>query len=166
MSEKIALYAGSFDPITNGHLEIIKRAAQIFDKVIVAVMTNTSKHYLFSYEEKQALILNQVQELKNVEVIDGKNKLTVDLAKELDVHVLVRSMRNTNDFIYESGVEQINRLQADDIETVFLLSDPQYSNVSSSMIKEVASFGGDISKLVDPEVAKKLIEKLSKNPLS
>lgn len=156
MTEKIALYAGSFDPITNGHLDIIQRSAKIFDKVIVAVMTNTSKKYMFSYDEKKNMIDHQISELSNVEVINGADKLTVDLAKELNANVLVRSMRNTDDFIYESGVSQINQLQNNSIETLYLLSNPKYSNISSSMIKEVITFGGNVSELVSSEVEKKL----------
>ncbi|GKQ42815.1 phosphopantetheine adenylyltransferase [Companilactobacillus sp. RD055328] len=160
MTKKIALYAGSFDPITNGHYDIVLRAAQIFDEVIVAVMTNTSKNYMFSYEEKEKMINQQFEKLDNVSVVDGENKLTVDLAKELKANVLVRSMRNTNDFIYESGVSQINHLQDNNIETLYLLSDPKYANISSSMIKEIITFGGNVSQLVAPEVEKLLKNKI------
>ncbi|MGR3741920.1 pantetheine-phosphate adenylyltransferase [Companilactobacillus sp. DQM5] len=160
MPEKVALYAGSFDPITNGHLDIIRRASKVFDKVIIAVMTNTTKKYLFTYGEKEDLINSQVANLPNVKVIDGKNRLTVDLANELKVDVLIRSMRNTNDFIYESGVSQINHLQDRNIETLYLLSDPKYANISSSMIKEIITFGGNVSQLVAPEVENKLKQKI------
>lgn len=162
MSDKIGLYAGSFDPITNGHVDIIRRAAKLFDKLIVAPMTNTSKKYLFSYNEKKTFIEEETKDLKNVIVVDGKDQLTTDLAKKYGATFLIRSMRNADDFGYESGVSSINKALDDDIETIFLISDSKYSTISSSMIKEVAKFNGDITKFVSKHVASELTKRLQK----
>lgn len=162
MSQRIGLYAGSFDPITNGHVDIIRRAAKIFDKLVVAPMTNTSKKYLFTYEEKKQFIEEETADLDNVVVIDGEDKLTTVLAKEQGAHFLVRSMRNADDFGYESGVSSINSAIDDDIETIFFISDSKYSTISSSMIKEVAKFNGDITKFVSQHVAVELTKRVQK----
>ena len=113
MSQRIGLYAGSFDPITNGHLDIIRRASKLFDKLYVAPMTNTSKKYLFSYQEKKSFIEAEIKDLSNVSVVDGKSELSTNLARQLGAGFMVRSMRNPDDFGYESGVaseEQYNHL--------------------------------------------------------
>ena len=163
MSEKIGLYAGSFDPITNGHLDIIRRASKLFDKLYVAPMTNTSKEYLFTYTEKKQFIEDQITDLSNVTVIDGKGELSTKLAHQLGAHFMVRSMRNPDDFGYESGVASINRVLDKNIETIFLLANDRYATISSSMMKEVAKFGGDISEFVPPTVAQALIKKLRRD---
>lgn len=163
MSEKIGLYAGSFDPITNGHLDIIRRASKLFDKLYVAPMTNTSKEYLFTYIEKKQFIEDQITDLSNVTVIDGKGELSTKLAHQLGAHFMVRSMRNPDDFGYESGVASINRVLDKNIETIFLLANDRYATISSSMMKEVAKFGGDISEFVPPTVAQALIKKLRRD---
>lgn len=163
MSQKIGLFVGSFDPITYGHLDIIHRAAKLFDKLYVAPMTNTSKKYLFTYEEKKAFIEKEITDLDNVEVVDAKGELTVKLAEKLGVNFLVRSMRTADDFKYESGVAAINQILDKKIETIFLLANSKYATISSSMMKEVASFGGDISGFVPPAVAQALIEKYRKD---
>ncbi|WP_129044854.1 pantetheine-phosphate adenylyltransferase [Companilactobacillus metriopterae] len=160
MTDKIAIYAGSFDPVTNGHIEIIKRSAKMFDKLIVATMTNTSKKYMFSYEEKKSFIQDEIKNISNVEVVDGKSQLTTELAKEYKAQFLVRSMRNSDDFGYESGISSVNKILDPDIETVFLIADQKYANISSSMIKEVALFGADISELVPTKVAEQIKIKL------
>lgn len=162
MSQRIGLYAGSFDPITNGHIDIIRRSAKIFDKLYVAPLTNTSKNYMFTYEEKKRFIENEIADLKNVEVIDGKEELSTRLAQSVGAKFLVRSMRNPDDFGYESGVASINKVLDKNIETIFLLANGKYATISSSMMKEVAKFGGDISEFVPSSVAKALIKKLRK----
>ncbi|WP_119326898.1 pantetheine-phosphate adenylyltransferase [Companilactobacillus musae] len=162
MSEKIGLYAGSFDPITNGHLNIVRRASKLFDKLYVAPMTNTSKNYMFTYQEKKNFIEAEITDLTNVEVIDSQGKLSTQLAQQLNAGFLVRSMRNPDDFGYESGVASINKVLDKNIETVFLLANDKYATISSSMMKEVAKFGGDISEFVPPAVAQALIKKLRK----
>jgi len=163
MSQKVGLYAGSFDPITNGHLDIIRRSSKLFDKLYVAPMTNTSKKYLFSYEEKKSFIEAEISDLKNVTVVDGKGELSTKLAQQLGAGFMVRSMRNPDDFGYESGVASINKVLNKNIETIFLLANDRYATISSSMMKEVAKFGGDISEFVPPEVASALIDKLRKD---
>ncbi len=163
MSQKVGLYAGSFDPITNGHLDIIRRSSKLFDKLYVAPMTNTSKKYLFSYEEKKSFIEAEINDLKNVTVVDGKGELSTKLAQQLGAGFMVRSMRNPDDFGYESGVASINKVLNKNIETIFLLANDRYATISSSMMKEVAKFGGDISEFVPPEVASALIDKLRKD---
>jgi len=163
MSQKVGLYAGSFDPITNGHLDIIRRSSKLFDKLYVAPMTNTSKKYLFSYEEKKSFIEAEINDLKNVTVVDGKGELSTKLAQQLGAGFMVRSMRNPDDFGYESGVASINKVLNKNIETIFLLANVRYATISSSMMKEVAKFGGDISEFVPPEVASALIDKLRKD---
>lgn len=162
MSQKIGLYAGSFDPVTNGHLDIIRRASKLFDKLYVAPMTNTSKKYLFSYEEKKFFIENEIRDLSNVSVVDGKSELSTDLAHRLKANFMIRSIRNPDDFGYESGVASINKVLDKNIETIFLLANDQYATISSSMMKEVAKFGGDISEFVPQTVALELIKKLRK----
>lgn len=160
MSQRIGLYAGSFDPITNGHLDIIRRSAKLFDKLYVAPMTNTSKKYLFTYEEKKEFIETEISDLQNVTVIDGKGELSTKLAAQVGAHFMIRSMRNPDDFGYESGVASINKVLDKNIETIFLLANDRYATISSSMMKEVAKFGGDISEFVPPTVAQALIKKL------
>ncbi|MFC6323400.1 pantetheine-phosphate adenylyltransferase [Companilactobacillus baiquanensis] len=163
MPTRIGMYAGSFDPVTNGHLTIIRRASKLFDELIVATMTNNSKNYMFDYEEKKAFIEAEIADLKNVRVIDGKEQLTTKLAKEYGANTLVRSMRNSSDFNYEAGVFSMNKSLNPEIETIFLLADSKYANISSSMIKEVTKFGGDVTKFVPENVATALIKKLRKD---
>ncbi|KAA9302289.1 MULTISPECIES: pantetheine-phosphate adenylyltransferase [Aerococcus] len=162
MSKK-ALYAGSFDPITRGHLDIIQRGARLFDQVYVAIASNTSKQALFGPEEKASLVEEVTADLANVQVVQFTNGLTVDLARELGATALLRGIRNNTDFEYEMNMAEINKLQAPDIETVILLSDAAYRAYSSSMIKEVASFGGEIEAAVPQVVAQAMSAKYKAN---
>lgn len=156
---KIALYAGSFDPVSNGHLNLIQRGAALFDQLIVAVATNTSKKSLFTTDEKVQLMQENLTHLPNVTVVQHTGRLTIDLAKEWNATVLLRGIRNVKDFEYEADVAAMNKTQNKEIETVFLTADEKYRFVSSSLIKEVAMFGGDITGLVPENVNRAMKEK-------
>lgn len=156
---KIALYAGSFDPVSNGHLNLIQRGAAVFDQLIVAVATNTSKKSLFTTDEKVQLMQENLTHLPNVTVVQHTGGLTIDLAKEWNATVLLRGIRNVKDFEYEADVASMNKTQNKEIETVFLTADEKYRFVSSSLIKEVAMFGGDITGLVPENVNQAMKEK-------
>ena len=154
-----AVYPGSFDPVTYGHIDIIERSAAIFDELTVIVLNNTSKKALFSVEERVAILEEAVSHLPNVKV-DSYQGLLCDYAKENDFHVSVRGLRAVTDFEYELTIAQTNsKLSKGQLNTVFLTTNLEYSYVSSSMVKEIASFNGDISLAVPPFVAKKVYEK-------
>ncbi|MEE1377220.1 MAG: pantetheine-phosphate adenylyltransferase [Oribacterium sp.] len=148
---KIGIYPGSFDPVTFGHLDIIERGAKIVDKLIVGVLTNNAKTPLFSSEERVRMINNLTKHLDNVEAkaFDG---LTVDFAHAEGATVIVRGLRAVTDFEYELQLAQTNKVIAPDIDTIFLTTNLKYSYLSSSTVKEIASFGGDIHEFVSPEV--------------
>ncbi len=156
---KTAIYPGSFDPLTNGHLDVIHRAARIFDKVIVAVADNSNKTSLFAITERMDMLKAAVRHLRNVRV-DTFNCLVVDYARRKKVNVLIRGLRMTSDFDYEFQIALTNRRLAQDIETVFLMPSEHVSFLSSSLLKEVAALKGDISSLVPPPVERKLKERL------
>lgn len=148
---KIGIYPGSFDPVTFGHLDIIERGAKIVDKLIVGVLTNNANTPLFSSEERVRMINNLTKHLDNVEAkaFDG---LTVDFAHAEGATVIVRGLRAVTDFEYELQLAQTNKVIAPDIDTIFLTTNLKYSYLSSSTVKEIASFGGDIHEFVSPEV--------------
>ena len=150
---------GSYDPVTLGHLDIISRAAAVFDNVIVAVVNQPvrKKQTLFTAEQRVAFIRDEVQTLENVEVESFAN-LIVDFAKEKGAHAIVKGLRAISDFEYEFEMNQLNRKMAPDIESIYLMSSPQYSFLSSSGVKEIAMFGGDLTDLVPPAVAARLEE--------
>lgn len=152
---KIAIYPGSFDPITNGHLDVIKRAARLFDKVIVAVIGNPGKQPRFSLNERVAMIRSSVRSLKNtqVESFDG---LLVNYARKKKARVIVRGLRAVSDFDYEFQMALTNRKMAPEIETLFFMTDYKYSYLSSSFVKDIAKLGGRVNELVPVPVAKKL----------
>lgn len=158
-----ALFAGSFDPFTNGHLDTVERAGKLFDELVIAVATNTSKQGLFTADEKVSLIEEAVSHLDNVKVINHAGGLTVDLAKDLGANIMIRGLRSVKDYEYESQIAQMNRTQDPKIETLFLLSDPNNLYISSTIVKEIAMFDGDISHLVPKNVAKAMEEKYSQN---
>ncbi len=158
MSEKIAIYPGTFDPFTNGHLDITERAARLFDKVIVTIARNTKKAPLFSVEERIAFIKNAIEDLPNVST-DSFEGLLVEFAREKKALVIIRGLRAISDFEFESQMALMNRQLNNDITTVFLMPNVKYTYLNSTIVREVAEFGGNVEKLVSPMVAKKLREK-------
>lgn len=157
---KTAIYAGAFDPITKGHLDIVERASRLFDKLIVVVGLNVSKTPLFSAYERVEMIKEATAHLKNIEV-DSNSKLTVEYAKEKGAQVLVRGVRAFQDFEYELQMAIMNRRLDPEIETVFLMPKNEYSFITSSLIKGVSKFKGDITEYVPENVARRLYEKFS-----
>ena len=155
---KIALYPGTFDPVTLGHLDIIRRAAGVCDKLVIGVLPNSAKRPWFSVEERIELIKKVTSDLDNVEV-ESFDGLTVDFGKKIGASVIVRGLRAITDFEYELQIAQINHRLNPDIDTIFFTTSVEYSYVSSSIAKEVASYGGDVSGLVPREIIDDLFEK-------
>lgn len=155
---RTAVYPGSFDPITYGHLDIIHRAAKVFDKVIVAVLNNTSKNPLFSVEERMELIRQVTQDSPNVEV-DGFRDLLVNYMRSKQVNVIIRGLRAVSDFEYELQMSSMNHNLNDEVETFFMTSKPKYSYLSSSIVREIARFHGPVVDLVPPEIERALEQK-------
>ena len=152
-----AIYPGSFDPVTYGHLDVIKRAAKVFDNVIVAVANNTSKNQLFSVAERVELLKNVTKNIKGISV-DSFDSLVIEYARRKKINVIIRGLRMTSDFEYEFQVALTNRRLAENIETVFLMPSEHQSFVSSSLLKEVASLQGDVSSFV-PNYVERAIRK-------
>ncbi|MCI5824761.1 MAG: pantetheine-phosphate adenylyltransferase [Candidatus Gastranaerophilales bacterium] len=159
MKKKTAIYPGSFDPITLGHFDVLKTAACIFDKVIIAVLNNTKKSCYLTIDERVKLIKETVKEIENVEV-DYFEGLTVDYAKQKNAEVIIRGLRAVSDFEYEMQLSQNNRTLNSNINTVFLITKPEYNFISSSFVKEIHMMGGDISKFVPNYVYKYLKNKI------
>jgi pantetheine-phosphate adenylyltransferase len=157
------LLPGTYDPPTNGHLNILRRASRLFEAVQVVIAVNASKSYLFSAEERLAMITDMAHGLPNVSVSTW-NGLIVDFADRVGIHVIVRGVRALADFDYEFELSLMNRSLNPRIETIFLPTDQKYSVIRSSTIKDIAGFGGDISGMVPPNVAKALHEKLGTRP--
>lgn len=154
-TKRIAIYPGTFDPITNGHIDIICRALNIFDKLIVSVALNPRKNPLFSIEQRVDFIKQGLNGLKNVEILPFDNLLT-DCAKANDASVIIKGLRAVSDFEYELQMGLMNRNLDESIETLFMIPSQEYSFLSSSFVKEIAKHGGDIHKLVPKAVAIKL----------
>jgi|TARA_B100000965_G_C19584006_1_gene754850 pantetheine-phosphate adenylyltransferase len=157
---KSAIYPGSFDPFTNGHNDILNRALKIFDKVTIAVVKNSSKKYLFSLEDRVSMISELFSDQENIDCVGLDSKLTVDLAKELNAKAIIRGLRAVSDFEYEFQIASINRSQNSEIESVFFTPNEKLSFISSSMVKELASYDGDITKFVHPDIEEMLKRKL------
>ncbi len=158
---KTAIYPGSFDPITKGHLDVLKRAANIFDKVILVVSVNVNKKSFLPLEDRLTLIKESCRDLENVEV-DSFNGLTIEYAKSKNANVLIRGLRAVSDFEYEMQLSQANSALCSDIHTVFLITKPKYNFISSGTVREIALMKGDISKFVPEPVAKYLELKYTK----
>ena len=156
---KLAIYPGSFDPVTFGHIDIIERAARISDELIVGVLQNKTKTPLFSVEERVRMLCKATEDLGNVKVVTFEG-LLIDFAKEMEANVIVRGLRAITDFEYELQMSQTNRKLDPSVETMFMTTSLEYSYLSSTTVKEVASFDGDISQFVPEFVAEKVTEKM------
>ena len=154
-----AVYPGSFDPVTNGHIDIIRRASKMFDHLIIAVLKNNTKTPLFTIEERVRMIREVTEDIQNVEV-EGFDGLTIEYCRMKNAQFMVRGLRAVTDFEYELQIAQTNRVVAPDIDTIFLTTNLKYSYLSSSIVKEIASYNGDISFFVDSRVAERIQEKM------
>ena len=155
-----AIYPGTFDPITFGHEDLVKRASNIFEGVIVAVACNTQKQTLFSSDERFEMCKEVLRKYKNVDIIK-LNKLTVEHAEDLGAKIMLRGLRAVSDFEYEVQLSNLNRTMNPNIESIFLSPDEKYSFISSSIIKDIARHQGDLTKFLDKTVAERLKGKLS-----
>ena len=155
---KRAVYPGSFDPITFGHLDIIERSAKMVDELVIAVLRNSAKNSLFSLEERVNMIKEVTKNIPNVrvETFDG---LLVDYMRQIDANIIVRGLRAVTDFEYELQIAQMNHVLNGDAETIFLITNLRYSYLSSSLVREIASYGGDITKLVPKQLIDRIYEK-------
>ena len=158
---KKAIYPGSFDPVTNGHLEIIRRAAGLFDKLVVLVSVNPDKHASFSGEERANLLRRVCYDIPNVE-IDIFDGLLVDYFREHNCDIIVKGLRAMSDFEYEFQMAHVNKHLCPGAETIFLCADSQSTYLSSSMVKQIAAFGGDISAFVPKAIADDIVKRLDK----
>ncbi len=155
---RIAVYPGSFDPVTNGHLDIIERASKIYDKVIVGVLNNASKKPLFTADERVDMLKDVTDHIANVDV-DSFSGLLVDFAKSKGATVIVKGLRTVADFEYEFQMALLNKALNPEYETVFMMTDSKYSYISSSMVKELAGFKGNLAGLVPPEITDRIEQK-------
>ena len=159
---RIAVYPGSFDPITYGHLDVLRDGAGMFDKVIIAVSNNAGKDPLLTVDERKELISMSIKDILNAEV-DSFNGLTVDYAKKRGASILLRGLRAVSDFEYEMQLSQTNRALSEGIKTVFLITRPEYNFISSSVVKEILYNGGDISEFV-PDIVADYLQRARKAP--
>ena len=156
----IAVYPGSFDPVTLGHYDIIERTAKIMDRLIIGVLNNNSKSPLFSVEERVNMLRSVTKDLPNVEV-QSFNGLLIEFSRKNNANVIVRGLRAITDFEYELQLSQTNRVMAPEIDTLFLTTNLKYSYLSSSIVKEIAMYDGDISAFLHPEIAELVREKFA-----
>lgn len=156
----VAVYPGSFDPITNGHIDIIKRGSKIFDKIIVGVLVNVDKKHLFEIDERVKLIKRVTNDIENVEVISF-NGLLVDLLKEYNANVILKGLRNSTDFEYELQMAYINKELNSDIETLCMMSSPENLHISSSCVRQIAKLGGNIEGLVPKEIISDILTRIN-----
>lgn len=146
-----AIYPGSFDPITFGHLDIIQRSAKVFDQVVIGVLNNSEKRSLFSVEERVEMITMLTSQYENV-TVESFNGLLVDYAKSIDANIVIRGLRAVTDFEYEIQIAQTNKVEYPELETIFMTTALNYSYLSSTIVREFASYGGDISRFVPKEI--------------
>ena len=158
-----ALYPGTFDPVTNGHYDLVRRAAGIFDRVVIAIAASPGKEPLFSLDERVTLVRAVMSDIEQAEVI-GYAGLTVEFACEQGLNVVLRGLRAVSDFEYEFQLATMSRQLNEDVETVFMTPAEQFTYISAGLVREVASLGGDVSKFVDPVVEKALRAKFSDAP--
>lgn len=156
----IAVCPGSFDPVTNGHLDIIKRGSKVFETVYVAVLNNAVKNPLFTVEERVELLKEVTKNIPNVKV-ESHSGLLMEYAKSKQAHTILRGLRAVSDFEYEMQITSANRVLEKNIETLFMMTNNQYSFLSSSIVKELAKYGGDVSELVPPIVKEAMLHKFS-----
>lgn len=152
---KIAVFPGSFDPITIGHVDIVKRSIPLFDKIIIAIGVNTQKKYLFSIEQRTEWIKNVFKEHSTIEV-SSYNGLTINYCKEVGAQYLLRGIRSASDFEYEKTIAHLNHTMESQIETILMLSPPEYSSISSTIVREIILGKGDVSKFVPKELTREM----------
>lgn len=154
-----AMYPGTFDPITLGHVDLVRRASRLFDRVLVAIAANPGKEPMFSLDERVQLATVALEDLDNVEIF-GYQGLTVDFAKANDLQVIVRGLRAVSDFEYEFQLANMNRHLTDEVESLFLTPTEKYTFISASLVREIASMGGDVSEFVPPGVQAALLARV------
>ena len=164
MPKRTAIYPGSFDPLTNGHLAIIQRGLKVFDRLVVAVANNPEKRPLFTAVERKAMISDAVGDDARVEV-DSFDSLLVDYVRHKGIHTVLRGLRAVSDFEFEFQIANMNRHLLPDLETVFVMTGEDYFFVSARLVREVATFGGDVSAFVPPNVLEALRRKLAGKPV-
>jgi pantetheine-phosphate adenylyltransferase len=162
--KRIALYPGTFDPVTNGHLDIISRAVKLVDKLIIGIAVNPAKSPLFSLEERVEIIREETLECAKVTEVEVRtyDNLTIHFAREVGAQMVIRGLRAVADFEYEFRMTAMNQQLDRDIETVFLMADPRHQALASSLVKDIVSMRGDISRFVPPGVARRLVAKFGK----
>lgn len=161
MKGSIVFYPGTFDPVTYGHIDIVERASRIFEKVVIVVMKNIKKKPLFSLEERLDMLEQTMKKFENVS-FDTHDSLLIDYVKKTGINVVLRGLRVVSDFDYEFQMALTNKQLCPDVETLFLMTNPKYSFISSSLVKEIAAMGGDLDPWVPNYVKVKLLEKLAK----
>jgi len=159
--KKIAIYPGSFDPITNGHVDLIKRASKIFDEVIIAITQNANKSSFLSIEQRVGAVESSIKSLSNTRVLSF-NSLLVDFARDHDAQIIIRGLRAVSDFEYEFQLSGMNKRLNSEIETLFMTPSEEFANISSSLVREILSLGGDISPFVPAKVKTILLDTVQK----